>query len=284
MALSRWLLALGCLCLLAMPAQAQSTVQDFSNPGVKGTNYAEYGTGTGSVQSGGPAGASNYYRLTQSGVGSTNNIIAFDLTSPGKASHVVGSFDFRIGGTLGCHADGIGLVLIDTSNFGTTGNGPSIAEEGSTNRGGGLGIGLDDYNNGNPYDTTSIGLPNSTDGDEVSVNLLNIGPPRFDFVYAVDLYTLTNSGYNMHQDFLDDGTTPFDHCDFTVDIDPNGGAAVSVYITSSQQDSTSGQRFKALSVVVPALLPYEMRVGFAGRTGGCDDTHDIANVNISFAP
>jgi hypothetical protein len=172
MALSRWLLALGCLCLLAMPALAQSTVQDFSNPGVKGTNYAEYGTGTGSVQSGGPAGATNYYRLTQTGVGSTNNIIAFDLTSPGKSSHVVGSFDFRIGGTLGCHADGIGLVLIDTSNFGTTGNGPSIAEEGSTNRGGGLGIGLDDYNNGNPYDTTSIGLPNATDGDEVSVNLL----------------------------------------------------------------------------------------------------------------
>jgi hypothetical protein len=63
---TRWLVALGCVCLLAAQALADATVQDFSNPGVKGTNYAEYGSqlGGGYVVNGGPAGAPNFYRLS----------------------------------------------------------------------------------------------------------------------------------------------------------------------------------------------------------------------------
>src|SRR5579871_2246093 len=293
----RRLAAVGCLCGFAVPALADSTVQDFSNPGVKGTNYAEYGTklGGGYSQSGGPAGAPNFYRLTQAFIGSDQNQIAFSLTAPGPTAHVVGSFNFRIGGQPACHADGMSIVLIDNANYPDGGdpsnpaNGPSISEEGSTNRGGGLGICLDDYNNGNPYDVNPApGLPNGTDDDEVSVNIISFGQGgggRYDFVYGVDLWSTTGLQYNMHQNNLDDANTPFDHCDFTVDIDPaGGGATVKVYITSSQKDGTGGQRFQALSVVVPGVLPYEMRVGFGGRTGGCDDTHDIANVNVSFSP
>jgi hypothetical protein len=287
MSVFRWLVTLGCLCLLAIPALADSTVQDFSNPGVKGTNYAEYGTGTGAVMTGGPAGAANYYRFTQSGVGNTNNIIAFDLTAPGPTAHVVGSFDFRIGGTASptSHADGLGLCFISTANFGTTGNGPTINEEGGTTLSSGLGIGLDTYNNADPFDVGNPDLPNGSDADHVSVHYRGLfGPGREAFVYAVDMFALTNKAYNLHQDFIDDGATPFDHCDFTVDIDPNGGGTVSVFITSKQADATNGQRFKVLTAVCPDMRPYEMRVGFGGRTGGADDGHDLANVNISFSP
>jgi hypothetical protein len=95
---------------------------------------------------------------------------------------------------------------------------------------------------------------------------------------------LTNKGYHLHQDNVDDTATKFDHCHFTVDIDPNGGGAtVKVTITSSQKDSTNGQPFTALSAVVPGVLPYEMRVGFGGRTGGANDGHDIATINVTFS-
>jgi hypothetical protein len=279
--LSRWFGVLACLCLLASAAQADPTVQDFSAP-AKGTSYAEYGTGTGAANNDGPAGAKNYYRLTTSGVGNTLNMIAFDRTAAGATAHVVGDFDFRIGGTGGTHADGMGVALLPTSVWGTTGNGPSITEEGSSTFDGSLGFGLDTYNNGAPADIGNPSLPNGNDADEVSVSFLNTSP-RAGFVYAVDLWSLTNQGYNLHQDLLDDTATPFDHCHFTVDIG-SGGAMVSVTITSKQQDATNGQPINAVAALIPGVVPYEMRVGLGGRTGGANDSHDIANVNITFSP
>jgi hypothetical protein len=282
MSLVRWLGILGYLCMFAMSAQAQPTVCTFSGAATD-TKYTEYGNGApASVMNDGPTGAANYYRLTTAGVGNTLNMIAFDLTAPGPTAHVVGDFDFRIGGKPGTHADGMGVALLPTSVWGTTGNGPSITEEGSSSPDGSLGFGLDTYNNA-PFDVGNPALPNGLDADEISVNFYNAAGPRSIFIYGVDLYSLTNNGYNLHQDVVDDAGTPFDHCHFTVDIG-GGGAMVSITITSHQQDSTGGQPFTALTALVPGVAPYEMRVGFGGRTGGANDGHDIANVNIAFSP
>jgi hypothetical protein len=284
MSFARGLALLACLCLFALPAQADPTVCTFKGAATD-TKYTEYGSGVGLtalVMNDGPAGPdANYYRITMAGVGSTLNQIAFDLTAPGPTSHVVGDFDFRIGGTPGTHADGLGVALLPTSVYGMTGNGPAITEEGSSATDGALGFGLDTYNNGG-LDIGNAGLPNGTDADEVSVNILSPNSHSY-FLYAVDMWGLTNSGYNLHQDNVDDTATPFDHCHFTVDIS-SAGAMVSVTITSHQQDATGGQPFNAITALVPGVTPYEMRVGFGGRTGGANDGHDIANVNITFSP
>jgi hypothetical protein len=280
--LSRLVGVLPCLCLFAIPAQADPTVCIFSGAATD-TMYAAYGNGpAGSVSNDGPADAPSYYRFTKAGVANTLNMIAFDLTAPGPTAHVVGDFDFRIGGQPGTHADGMGLALLPTSVWTATGIGPGITEEGSATIDGSIGFGLDTYNNG-PYDVGNPALPNPNDGDEISVNFASATAPRSNFLYSVDLYSLTNNGYNLHQDIIDDVATPFDHCHFTVDIG-GAGAMVSVSITSRQQDSTGGQPFTAFTALVPGVVPYEMRVGFGGRTGGASDGHDIANINITFSP
>ena len=321
MSRSHWLGALCCLCLLAVPALAQVTIkQDF-------TAYPNAGSGTpftevnGSGQPGlgfndgppAPGCTGSFYRLSYAGVGSTNNMVVFDLpTATGPITHVVGDFDFRCGGQLGAHADGMGVALLPTSVYGQTGNGlngtkplPGITEEGSAANDGALGFGLDTYNNGAPLDIGDSKLPNSTDASEFSVNLNPVVPAGVisTFVYAVDMYAMpigpgnTTGAYDLHNDNATD-CTAYDHCHFTVTIDPNGaGAAVTVTITSNQPPATSnaldanpnttlapGTTFTALSTTVGGVVPYEMRLGFGGRTGGAYDNNDIANVNVTFSP
>src|SRR5260370_9799038 len=100
MKLLRWLGVLGCLCLFALAAQADPTICTFSGS-TADTPYTQYATqgNPGFVfMGGGPPGNPNFYRLTFSGVGSTNAEIAFDLTAPGPTAHVIVDFDFRITG------------------------------------------------------------------------------------------------------------------------------------------------------------------------------------------
>jgi hypothetical protein len=132
---------------------------------------------------------------------------------------------------------------------------------------------------------------------------VNITTATTFFNTAVDMYALpigaggAANAYDLHNDNATDCTV-FDHCHFTVDIDPaGGGATVSISITSNQPPASStaldanpfttlapGTTFKAITVVVPGVLPYEMRLGFGGRTGGAYDNNDIANVNVSYSP
>jgi hypothetical protein len=322
--LVRWLGVLCCAGLMAMPAFAQVTIsQNFSaypNAGT-GTAFTEV-NGSGQAGTGmndgppGPACTGFYYRLTYTGVGSTNNMLVFDLPTPtGPVTSVVGDFDFRAGGTFGAHADGMGWALLPTSIYGQTGNGlngatklPSITEEGSQAKDGSLGFGLDTYNNGTGGgDIGDSNLPNGSDASEVSVNpAISPSVPSYILaltVYAVDMYGLpigpgnSTNAYDLHNDNATDCTV-FDHCHFTVNIDPNGGgAAVVITITSNQPPATStaadanpyttlapGTSFTAASTTVGGILPYEMRLGFGGRTGGANDNNDIANVNVTFTP
>jgi hypothetical protein len=269
MTLARGLVVLGCLCLFAVPAQAQPTVQDFSNPGVTGTNYTEYGNGviSGAVMKDGPVEAPNYYRLTYSGIGNTNNMIAFDLTAPGPSSHIVVDFDFRIGGS-GNHADGIGFALLPTAVYGPTGNGPGITEEAAQAQDGSIGFGLDTFNNGLPFDP---------DNNHVS---LHYNTTTTALNYAV---SLTPFGYQMHQDFLDDTNTHFDHLHMTADFTVDGVIIIIIIIIRDRSIPPDPITvFK--SFLIPGVTPYEMRAAFGARTGSADDNHDIANVNIALTP
>src|SRR5690349_10624188 len=103
MSLLRCLGALSCLCLLAIPVQAQQTATTFSGKPTD-TNFTYYSTQAaldGMVMNDGPPNAVNYFRLTYSGVGSTNNEIAFDQTDQNHVQHLEADFDFRLGGTAG---------------------------------------------------------------------------------------------------------------------------------------------------------------------------------------
>ena len=323
MKLVRWLGVLGCLCFLAMPAVAQVTItQNFSaypSAGT-GTTFTEIDNGSpGMAGTGmndgppGPACAGFYYRLSYAGTGNTMNSVIFDLPTPtGPITSVVADFDFRAGGQVGGHADGMGIAFLPTSIYGETGNGlngttplPSITEEGSAGKDGAVGFGLDTYNNGAPFDIGDSALPNGSDASEISANLSLVAPSYVigGYVYAVDMYALpigpgnSINAYDLHNDNATDCTV-FDHCHITVAIDPNGaGAAAVVTITSNQPPVTStdvdynpyttlapGTSFTALQTTLPSVLPYEMRVGFGGRTGGAYDNNDIANVNVTFTP
>jgi hypothetical protein len=316
---------------MAMVAQAQTTTQqDFTvyppNPTTPGgpTYYTEYGTGvtsgltpgtTGQFSNGpnganapfspgctGPSASASYYRLTVAGVGSQNNMIAFDLTAPGPTSEVTGDFDFRMGEQVGTHADGIGVALLPTVTYGATGPGPNITEEAdqSTTSSGTIGFGLDTYNNGLPFDLGDPNLPNGSDASELSVNYNSSSSLM---VYAVDLYALpigpgnSPAAYDLHNDNMTD-CSAFDHCHFTVDFNTIPGAAiVTVTITSNQPPVTSsaidanpyttlqpGTALPPIVGIVPGVTPYEMRLGFGGRTGGAYDSNDITNVFVTFSP
>jgi hypothetical protein len=298
MTVSRWLVALACLALLVIPAQAQNTTQDFSGTG--GTPYTEYGQGTAGFVNNGPPGPANYYQLCASGVGSTDWCIAFDRTLTGPATHITIDFDFSVGGTAGAgnYADGFGVALIPTSVYGTTGNGPILAAEGPRSpqtKDGSISIGIDTYDNGLGDDDSS--------GFDIDNNTLKLQYADTNSITNTQI-SLNGFGYQCHQDTQ---STRFDHMTITVAIDPNGaGATVTVQITSNQVGNTgdppgnrpspanrggpgtsvaAGTTFTPLSnVLLPGVLPYEMRLCFGARTGGATDNEAIANVNCLFAP
>jgi hypothetical protein len=286
--LLRWLGVLSCLCLLAVPVQAQPTVQDFSNPGVVGTNYTEHGNVlavAGTFYSPGPPGALNFYRLTATDVGSTNNMIAFDVSQPGgPTSSVTVDFDYRIGGHVDngsptSHADGIGFCLLNTALYGQTGNGPGITEEATgAARNSSLGLGLD------TWDNSSGGLYDP-DNNHISLNFS--APGKSGVVHAVSFAPF---GYELHQgepgDAVSpfaDSVSPFDHLNMTVAFDASGaGATVTVTITPGAGRAPGGAFTPISGLFIPGLTPYEMRAAFGARTGGSTDNHDLANVNIVF--
>jgi Legume lectin domain len=288
--LLRWLGTLACLCFVALPVQAQPTVSTFSGAPTD-TNYTYYSTQQaldGMVMNDGPAHATNYFRLTYAGVGSTNNEIAFDQTDTHHVTNLEADFDFRIGGTAGAgnYADGLGFALLPFSVYGATGNGlngasplPGITEEGDGAGDGAISFGLDTFNNG---------FPSDPDNNHVSVHY-NSATTAFN--YAV---SLTPFNYQLHQDNLDDTATAFDHFHLSLSIDPNSGAAtVTVTITSNQVGNTGengttlapGTSFTPIKgLVIPGVGVYPMRVAFGARTGGANDNTDIANVNFVFTP
>jgi hypothetical protein len=277
---------------VAIPAQAGPTVASFGGAATD-TNYTEYGNGTGYVVNDGPPGAVNYYRLTTAGVGSTNNMIAFDMTQAGPSSHIVVDFDYRIGGTPdngapSNHADGLGFALLNTAVYMTTGNGPGITEEAqgvvTAARDNSFGFGLDTWDNGPP--PPNGGNNYDPDNNHLSISYIGGGSDGPGGTSILLETSLTPFGYNWHRGEapekpFDDTATLFDHFHATIDFDSNG-ATVTVTLTPN---STGGAAFSPVSgLVIGGAKPHEVRAAFGARTGGSTDNHDITNINITFSP
>src|SRR5262245_5400530 len=141
---ARWLLVAGCLAAAVLPARAQSTVQNFTPNTGSPFVLQNFSGDAPMVLTGGPSG--EFLRLAYAEVGNTQNVITFDRTQAGNIREVTASFDFRIGGTTN-FADGMGFALLNTANFGTTGNIPDFFSEEPWLTGS-FGLGLDTFNNG----------------------------------------------------------------------------------------------------------------------------------------
>lgn len=278
MKLLRCLGVVGCLLLFALPCLADPTIASWSGaPTDSNYNEKSFGGPPGFVDGPGPPDNPNFYRLTQAGVGSTNNVVVWDNTAAGPSSHVIIDIDFRIGGTAGVgnYADGMGIVLLNDGVYGATGPiNQNITEEATTAFDSSLGFGLDTFNNGSLFDV-SAGLGGS-ETNELSLHYLaGNGPTQTLFLYAV---AMDPSVYNLHQDTINDSGTPFDHLNATVDIGALG-ATVTVNI------NRGGTKLTPVNgLLIPGVVPYEMRLGMGGRTGGATDNHDIGTVTVSFAP
>jgi len=199
---------------------------------------------------GGPTGA--FLRIATATLAPPNhNTVAFDLTDPGAYPRVVVDFDFRING----QADGLGFALLNTANFGTSGQVGSglatpVAEE--PNYSGSLGIGLDIYQNGDPiFDFNANHVSIHFDGQRIGQ------------VDATPVMQLASTEFNHVRIILRPGGG---FSDISVILTPNGGQPVTLV-----------DRFP-----VPGLDPYEGRVLFGARSGGLSANHDVDNIVVEF--
>lgn len=240
-----------------------STIADFDRSGPARTAYTKTVAGfTPTVQAGGPT--ANYMRMASGAtLGSFANI-AFDQTANiadaatfGDRPTVLIDFDFRLTPAIG-QADGLGLALFRTADYGATGAVPSFNEDPNITSPGGpdFGVGFDIYNNGGPADP---------DNNHVS---LHFG----------SLQAVANSGAIGFD--ISDGN--FHHASVQLNYVP-GGANVTMTLQPNSLGTAglSGSPVTVFNnVFIPGLTPYAYRLALTARTGGETADQDIDNINI----
>jgi hypothetical protein len=200
---------------------------------------------------------------------SQNNTIAFDKTADTVGESIKVDFDFRIFNEngLGGSADGMSILLADTSVHGDTGplNGFSgVSEE--PNLAGALGIAFD------TYDNFPTGTPPSEEGRPTEGGRAN----------HVSLHW---NGAMVQLEALDIGefdltSISFDHASLLVDFVPGGGN-----VSLSFLDSSNGGAETVVFddfFVAGLSFPNGARAAFAARTGGAYDHHDVDNLSIDW--
>src|SRR6266511_4922842 len=116
---------------LSVPALFAATFDDFNGVGTTpavGTNLGALGTPGPSVGPDPDNLMNNVLRLLH-GVNSQNNHYTYDLSDPGAFDTINAKFDFRITTGSAGLADGFGFILIPTSTFGMSGDGPNVLAE-----------------------------------------------------------------------------------------------------------------------------------------------------------
>jgi hypothetical protein len=183
------------------------------------------------------------------GVSAQANHWTYDRNDTGEYETIDASFDFRItAGTNGL-ADGLGFLLIPTSIYGPSGDGPNpTAEEPDVL--GAFGLGIDVYPNINNISTHWNGF---------QVNELNA---------------------SYVSSFRDNNV--FNRVHVTLQRVSNATNA-SVILVNDSLGATPGAPAKIIDTVLPNMLPYENRVQFAARTGTENLNLDIDNVNVAYA-
>lgn len=221
--------------------------QDFDLPGSSYVLYQHYGAKPAEVISDGPSG--KFLRLNYDDVSNNQNFIVFTEHSNGLAKRILADFDFRMYG--GSRADGLGFALLNTAFYGRTSSPSDMwgpAEE--PNRSGSLGIGFDIFDN---YEGGN---------NHLSLHYNNLLLANFHLT-AMQLWTSTEN-------------PPFNHAHIEVDL---AAGTVSVALTPP-----GGSPIQVLNnYAVPGLSPYEFRVAFGARTGGCTANHDLDNIRVSSA-
>jgi hypothetical protein len=110
----------------SQPSGATDTFQDFDEPntGTLFTEYAEFpGVGPQRLV-GGPTGSGEYMRLAFVAPIPNHNSITFNRTHSGSSDLIVADFDFRLTLSNMGRADGLAFALLETTEYGTTGNVP----------------------------------------------------------------------------------------------------------------------------------------------------------------
>ena len=214
----------------------------------------QFGVAPGaSVQtSGGNPGG--YLQLTP-GANDQNNWATFNRTDP--VSNVVNfSFQFQLIPVGAGGADGISFFLLPTATYGLTGGvGSSLFTPEDPAIAGVLGFGFDTWGNGGALDTNG----NGADYSEISIFWNGGLVSRIDDTRALPIPLNLKDGawhtVNGAINFLTTNVT------MTVDGNP---------IFTNQ--------------AVAGLVPYESRVGFAGRTGNANENAGVDNINVAFVP
>jgi hypothetical protein len=183
------------------------------------------------------------------GLNNLHNHYSFNRTDTGAWEQITASFDFRITPGSNGLADGFGFMLIPTSVYGESGDGPApLAEE--PNVLGTFGIGIDVYQNINNI---------RTHWDNRQINDIN---PSFVSDFR------NNQVFNNVQ----------------VVLQRVGNATnATITITNDSLGAAPGTPTKIMETVLPNMLPYENRVHFAGRTGGENLRLDLDNVKVNYA-
>ena len=262
------LVALGCLFLFALwtpPVQA-ALMENFEGAPVVPYAFTTGAGGTaGAITPGGPSGTfARLVNLTTS----NNNSLAFDETpaQTGPAPYGVKlAFDFRItddaanaaaGGCCGSAADGLGIGLFATAQYGTTGgNNPGASGNGDWER---------------------PAFPNA----------FTVG---FDIFQNIDVVTLnwadTEVAVADVQSFLDLNSNVFHRA--LLEVTPSGSDAVvnMKIIADVQGDTTIHDIFTNQTIPglnLAALPAYRLIAG--GRTGGAWTAGDIDNISLTSLP
>lgn len=226
-------------------SSAGDTIQDFDSDGTTFTLNNHYGD-PATIVSGGLTG--NFLMLVRGYSQMQRNTIAFDMTSSDICRKVIADFDFRLITMLHTGGDGFGFALLNISVFGTSGDGPPLAEEPNLSKS--LGIGFDTYRNKN------VGDP---DGNHLSLHLNGA---------TIAIFPIPKSQPPLEHGFIT-------HAQIVVDFDRS---RVTVTLTPF-----AGIPFSPIDdYPIPGLTPYTSRVAFGASNGGATATHHLDNIRVQF--
>jgi lectin family protein len=187
--------------------------------------------------------------------GGLQNGVAFDRTQIGTIPRTDFTFQFQIVAPRTSSADGFHFILLNTSNFGTTGPGANLGEDPAL--GGVLGFGFDTWSNQGAFDNPAV--PTGSDYDEIS--LFYNGA----LIQRIDDTRLLPTPLTLDDGVFHTATGNFNFAGGTATLAVDGNPIFT-------------------NTAVPGLAPFESRVQFGGRTGGETENVSIDNVNVSYVP
>jgi len=217
--------------------------QDFDSVGGTPLTLTQAGSYPGPiVHDGGPTG--NYLRLINDGVTGQNNALGFNRASDGGVSNTLKmEFDFR--GDDNNPADGFSLMMLPTAGYGDSGASPFPSPTEKPNLANVFGIGFGFYPNPGTNDVSVHW--NGAQIQNVTVGGLDLNNDQFHRAQIIARHVAGGSNVTVN---------------LIPDVHGTPGTPVNV----------------VTDLFVAGMLPYDYRVGFAGRTGGATMDVDLDNI------